>query len=148
MKKKFVGLLIVILLYGSLGFELNSNCDRNEKVIFISRDISVDGYDRDMLDTTGDSKKSLEDLFLILLSNPDAHYILRVHANSDVDNKLSIKRTELEAITICDFFIDRGIDKSMIRPEGMEFFDPIVSNPKTPIDFVINHRVELVLIIE
>lgn len=136
----FDGFLILLCL-----LTLSFNNQHKLKVIGIYRNINTNLLDRS-LDTIGNSRNDLLELYLILLSKPEAKFELRVHAKDDFFNEYSKRPSFDRAELICAYLYSKGISKDQLVPIAMEFNDPIIRKPKNPVEEMVNNRVELVML--
>ena len=144
-KNRPIGTIIILLIIMGLASFSKPSQINDHIVLMISRDIGIEGYQRDTIDTTGSSRAALDQFLLAIKANPNYNYEVKVYLNSMPESGISTERSLWEAETIVNYLIAKGVNANNVKPVGMEFKTPVISSPKSPIDYWINHRVELVM---
>ncbi|PJJ74785.1 outer membrane protein OmpA-like peptidoglycan-associated protein [Thermoflavifilum aggregans] len=100
------------------------------------------GFDR--YDLTPDAKKTIQDLYQILVKYPDENVLIIGHTDSIGTASYNLKLSQRRANAVADNLIQLGIDPSRITTKGMGMSDPKFPND-TPEHRAANRRVEFVL---
>ncbi len=132
---------------GSIGEELYRFLEkgapdfRNTVLVFQNRDFSADT----LSPLPSYKARELEDLARVLLGFPGLQVEIAGHSDEDKDVPLSFSRSRLEAETIRQFLVRKGVPQDQIQAKGYGFRFPITDNAGQEAK-AQNRRVELTVL--
>lgn len=119
-----------------------NDADSSIKIVGESDIIEKIQYDFDSYRLRKESIPILDRVVLLMKTKPEYAIVVRSYCDNRGDDQYNLRLSDQRALSVKNYLISQGIEKSRIFSIGFGEKNPLIENPKTEEEHFVNRRTE------